>query len=60
MSKMTKKEIYNQVIKADDSEIYEAVREHRRRMDEMVENRIKEWEEKYNIKIPRDLDETTE
>ena len=57
MGKMTKEEIYNQVIKTDDSEIYERVREHHRRMEEMEENLIKEWEEKYNIKIPRDLDD---
>lgn len=57
MTKMTKEEIYNQVIKTDDSEIYEIIREHHRRMEEMEENLIKEWEEKYNIKIPRDLDD---
>lgn len=51
MSKMTKKEIYNQVIKADDSEIYEAVREHRRRMDEMVENLIKNGKKNIILKF---------
>ena len=59
MGKMTKEEIYNQVIKTDDSEIYKRVREHNRRMDEMVENLIKEWEKEDGIKIPRDLDDET-
>ena len=59
MTKMTKEEIYNQVIKTDDSEIYERVREHHRRMEEMVENLIKEWEKEDGIKIPRDLDDET-
>ena len=48
MGKMTKEEIYNQVIKTDDSG-----------MDEMVENLIKEWEKEDGIKIPRDLDDET-